>query len=87
MATVIGTQTCGKGYFQTTIELADGSAVGLSVGKYTTPKGVSLAEEGGLIPDVVVEVDQETAMSIYAGTLEPELDPQIGAALEVLTAQ
>lgn len=83
-ASVVGTQTCGKGYFQTTIQLNDGSAVGLSVGKYSTPKGVSLAEEGGLTPDVVVEVDDETAMAIYAGTLDPEEDPQIRAALELL---
>ena len=84
-ATVVGSQTVGKGYFQTTIELADGSAVGLSVGKYTTPLGVSLAEVGGLTPDVVVEVDEETFWNIYAGVLEPEADPQIQAAVEVLT--
>lgn len=83
-ATVLGEQTCGKGYFQTTIRLSDGSAVGLSVGKYTTPNGVSLAEEGGLTPDLTVEVDEETAMKIYAGTLEPVEDPQIQAAIELL---
>ena len=38
-AIVVGQQTYGKGYFQTTIRLNDGSAVGLSVGKYTTPHG------------------------------------------------
>lgn len=81
---VVGTQTCGKGYFQNTIKLPDGSAVGLSVGKYSTPNGVCLADVGGLTPDVVVEVDDETAAKIYAGTLEPENDPQIQAALERL---
>ena len=83
-ATVVGNQTCGKGYFQTTISLNDGSAVGLSVGKYTTPNGVSLAEEGGLTPDLTVDVDDETYWAIYAGTLEPEEDPQIRAAAELL---
>ncbi len=82
---VAGSQTCGKGYFQVTLQLNDGSAVGLSVGKYFTPKGVSLADEGGLVPDVVVEVDDETFSAIYAGVLEPEQDPQIQAALEKLT--
>ena len=81
---VVGTQTCGKGYFQNTLKLPDGSAVGLSVGKYFTPNGVCLAEVGGLTPDVVVEVDDETAARIYAGTLEPENDPQIQAALHEL---
>ena len=86
-ATVVGTQTCGKGYFQNTYALNDGSAVAISVGKYYTPKGVSLAEVGGLTPDVVVEVDEETAAAIYAGTLDPMEDPQILAAIEVLKGE
>ena len=79
---IVGTQTCGKGYFQVTYRLNDGSAVGLSVGKYFTPNGVSLAEVGGITPDIVVEVDEETFAAIYAGTLDPMEDPQILAALE-----
>jgi carboxyl-terminal processing protease len=81
-AIVAGEPTTGKGYFQQTYQLGDGSAVGLSVGKYFTPRGVSLAEVGGLIPDVVLEVDEDTAMAIYAGTLDPMEDPQILAAIE-----
>lgn len=81
---VAGTQTCGKGYFQTTIQLSDGSAVGLSVGKYFTPKGVCLADVGGLTPDLVLEVDEEIFSAIYAGTLDPAEDPQIQAALDRL---
>lgn len=86
-AVVVGEQTCGKGYFQTTIQLSDGSAVGLSVGKYSTPNGVSLAEVGGITPDIVVEVDEETAWGIYAQTLDPAGDPQIQAAVEALKAE
>lgn len=82
-ATVVGEQTYGKGYFQTTILLDDGSAVGLSVGKYTTPKGVSLAGVG-ITPDIVVEVDDETAFNIYAGIQDPQQDPQIQAAVDAL---
>ena len=83
-AVTVGEQTIGKGYFQTTIELSDGSAVGLSVGKYYTPKGVCLAEVGGLTPNVPVEVDEETFADIYAGLLEPAEDPQIQAAIDAL---
>ncbi len=82
-AIVVGEQTYGKGYFQTTILLNDGSAVGLSVGKYTTPKGVSLAGVG-ITPDVVVEVDENTAFNIYAGIQDPAEDPQIQAAIDAL---
>ena len=82
-AIVVGTQTSGKGHYQNTFELKDGSAVGLSVGKYYTPKGVGL-EEVGIIPDVVVPVDDETMAAIYYDRMEPEEDPQIQAAVEAL---
>ncbi len=82
-AMVVGEQTYGKGYFQTTIQLKDGSAVGLSVGKYTTPKGVSLAGVG-ITPDITVEVTEDQAFQIYAGILAPEGDPQIQAAVDAL---
>ena len=82
-AVVVGEQTVGKGYFQSTYQLADGSAVALSIGKYFTPKGVSLAETG-VTPDVVVMVQEEEAEAIYYGTLTPEEDPQIQAAIKAL---
>lgn len=85
-AIVVGEKTSGKGHFQVTYPLSDGSAVGLSIGKYFTPKGQCL-EGVGIVPDVVVEVDQETADGIYAGTLAPMEDPQILAAIEALKAQ
>lgn len=86
VAVVVGEQTCGKGYFQQTYQLIDGSAVGLSVGKYSTPNGVNLAGVG-ITPDVVVEVDEDTAAKIYAGTLDPVEDPQIQAAVEALKTE
>ena len=82
-AVVVGQQTVGKGYFQTTYRLSDGSAVALSIGKYFTPKGISLAENG-VTPDVIVPVDEETAAGIYYGTLDPSGDPQLQAAVKLL---
>ena len=82
-AVVVGEQTVGKGYFQTTYQLSDGSAVALSIGKYFTPKGISLAETG-VTPDAMVSVEEETAEGIYYGTLLPEEDPQIQRAVELL---
>lgn len=83
-AVLVGEPTTGKSYFQNTFRLIDGSAVGLSVGKYYTPNGVSLADEGGLKPEVQVDLDDETKSKIYAGTLKPEEDPQIQAAIAAL---
>ena len=82
-ATVVGEQTSGKGYYQVTYSLPDGSAVGLSIGKYFTANGVSL-EGVGITPDVVVPVDENTASAIYAGTIEAAADPQIQAAIKAL---
>lgn len=83
-ATLVGQSSTGKSHFQITIPLGDGSAVNLSVGKYYTPKGVSLADVGGLKPDVEIPVDETTYMAIYSETIDPESDPQIQAAVEVL---
>ena len=83
-ALVVGEQTCGKGYFQNTFRFQDGSALALSVGKYYTPKGVSLAGVG-ITPDVPVAVDEATAAAIYYNVLEPSGDPQIQAAWKALT--
>ena len=82
-AVVVGEQTSGKGHFQYTFQLNDGSAVGLSVGKYYTPNGLSL-EGVGITPDVEVAGDEETYLKIYYGQLQPGEDPQIQAALEAL---
>lgn len=82
-AMVVGEKTCGKGYFQTTYQMEDGSAVALSIGEYFTPKGENLAGVG-VTPDIVVTVDEETAAAIYYETLTPQEDPQIQAAVKAL---
>ena len=86
-AEVVGEPTVGKGYFQNTFELGDGSAVSLSVGKYYTPMGKSLAEEGGLQPDVISPVDEETAIKIYYGELPLEEDPQLQDAIAAISGK
>ena len=82
-ATIVGEPTVGKGVYQTTISLGDGSAVALSTGKYFTPKGNSLTDVG-VTPDVRVDADEETAEKIYYGTLGYADDLQIQAAIQVL---
>jgi len=83
-AVTVGQPTLGKGFFQQGIELSDGSVVNLSVGKYFTPKGVSLAEVGGLQPDVLIDVDEDIMAQIYSETITPEEDPQLQAAISEL---
>ena len=83
-AKTVGTQTCGKGYFQVTQPLSDGSAINLSIGKYFTPNGVSLADAGGLTPDETVELSEEDAMDLAMHRLDPAEDEQLQAALASL---
>ena len=76
-AVVVGEKTSGKGYFQSTFQLPDGSAVGLSIGKYYTPKGKSLADVG-VTPDIPVSLGNAPIES------DPLHDPQVLAAMEAL---
>lgn len=86
-ATVVGTQTCGKGNYQQTFRLSDGSAIAVSTGHYRTPNGVTLTDVG-ITPDVVVEVDDDTYRAIYSGKLAHADDAQLQAAVEaVLNAE
>ena len=73
-AVTVGEPTTGKGYYQNTIELGDGSAVQLSTGAYTTPNGVNLTEAGGLVPQVQVDPAE--------GIVAVEADPQVLAAVQ-----
>ena len=83
VAKVIGVQTSGKGNFQYTLELGDGSAVSLSVGKYYTPNGRSLTDVG-ITPDVVQELSYDDYAALYYGNLPHEEDEQMQAALTAL---
>ncbi len=78
-AVVVGERTSGKGYFQSTFQLPDGSAVGLSIGKYYTPKGHSLTGVG-VTPDIPVLLESDQT------GLEPRQDPQVLAAIEALAS-
>lgn len=77
-ATVIGTPTTGKGCAQTPIPLKHGGGIILSVNKYYTAKGISLADTQGIKPDITVELTEEQTKNFYTLTLET--DPQLQAA-------
>jgi len=58
LATIVGTQSFGKGIVQSIIPLTDGSAVKLTVSTYYTPAGRNI-HGTGIAPDVEVELDEE----------------------------
>jgi carboxyl-terminal processing protease len=53
-ATVIGTQTFGKGSVQTIMPLGNATAIKLTTARYYTPSGRSIQAKG-ITPDVIVE--------------------------------
>jgi carboxyl-terminal processing protease len=55
---VVGDRTFGEGAVQKTIDLPDGSALILSVAKYSTPAGKKIQDEA-VVPNVVVASNQD----------------------------
>ena len=82
-AKLFGQQTSGKGFYQYVFQFADGSAAGISVGRYYTSQGNNL-EGIGLTPDEEIKLDDESEALLYNGMLEPENDAQLQAALSYL---
>ena len=82
-ATVVGTQTFGKGIVQSVIPLSDGTAIKLTIAKYFTPSGNDI-HEIGISPDYVVELPDNRD---YAVGIEREDDTQLAKAIEVIQAQ
>ena len=80
---VIGTGTSGKGYYQNTFYLTDGSAVAISCGEYRTPRDNSLVGVG-ILPDVEIHLEDEDYVNQYYGLLDWQEDEQILAALEAV---
>lgn len=75
---LIGVKTYGKGVVQTIIPLRDGSAVSITTAKWFTPSG-SAINKLGVNPDIVVK-----APEVGFDSSDPEKDPQLKKALEVL---
>lgn len=83
VARIFGQKTSGKGFFQQVFQFFDGSAAGISVGRYYTSQGNNL-EEIGLTPDEEIKLDDESEVLLYNGMLEPENDAQLQAAMSYL---
>jgi carboxyl-terminal processing protease len=83
-ATIIGEGTYGKGSVQNVIELPDGSGLKLTIARYHTPGGRSLAGRG-LEPDIAVAGPPGGAHR--AGPGERRVDPPLDRALAELRRQ
>ena len=85
IAAIIGQKTFGKGTMQSVFELSDGSAVSMTIGKYSPPFSDSY-DGVGVLPDTDVEIAEEYKnVSIYKLTYEQ--DAQLQAAVEAVTGK
>jgi len=89
-ATIVGTQTFGKGMVQTVIPLSHGRAVKLTTSQYFTPSGESI-QGRGIIPDIALDDNQAeegmagiSARLTETGTALIQGDAELGIALDIL---
>ena len=78
-ATVVGTNTFGKGIAQGLFEIPDGSALKLTTAYYYVPSGECI-HEIGIAPDVEVDLKEELKSMIE---VPKEDDNQLQAAMDI----
>lgn len=84
-ATLVGTQTFGKGLVQSVRGLGDGSGMAVTIAKYLTPSGRDI-NKSGIHPDVVVELTEAQRKELQQDRTKigtPD-DPQYAKGLDIL---
>ena len=74
-ATLVGTQSFGKGSVQEVVDVTPDTILKITVARWLTPNGNSISEKG-LTPDYVVEITEKD--------LANKVDPQMNKAVELL---
>lgn len=77
-ATVIGTDTFGKGSVQELVELPSGASLKVTIARWLTPDGNSISEDG-LKPNIYINRTPEDRTN--------DIDPQQSAALDFLNGK
>lgn len=85
-ATIVGTNTFGKGLVQTVMPLSKGRAIKLTTSRYFTPSGDSI-HEVGVTPDIVIEETPGHPDLSLSGVLDSEADAQLSEALQQLQSR
>jgi carboxyl-terminal processing protease len=92
IATLVGEHTYGKASVQNVRMLRDQSSAKITIARYFLPNGEDISRKvdedgqyvsGGLQPEVKVELDLDTVVTIG----DPESDSQLQKALEIIRAK
>ena len=75
VATLVGTQSFGKGSVQELVDITSNTSLKVTIAKWLTPNGISISHQG-LTPDIVVKLDET---KYKAGD-----DTQMDAAIQFL---
>jgi len=78
-ATIMGSQTFGKGSVQTVRPLGPDTGLKLTTARYYTPSGVSIQGKG-IVPDVMVDETPEGNLFSALRTREADLNNSLGAS-------
>jgi carboxyl-terminal processing protease len=76
-ATVLGSQTFGKGSVQTVRPLGPDTGLKLTTARYYTPNGKSI-QATGIVPDVMIDETEEGNIFSALRTREADLDKHLG---------
>ena len=87
-ATIVGSQTFGKGSVQTVMPLSGGRALKLTTSRYFTPSGESIHQRG-ITPDIVVTPNDEESVALMSLTSAVDADAlmkdnQVSMALAIV---
>lgn len=84
-ATIVGTETYGKGTVQSVHSLSDGSGLAVTIARYYPPSGTDINQKG-ISPDIYLDLssDQQLQLRNDPSLLGTAADPQYSRALTVL---
>lgn len=78
VATLIGTDSFGKGSVQELVQLPDGSSLKVTVARWLTPEGISISAKG-LKPDIIIKRTPQQRLD--------NVDPQLDAAVRYIKGE
>jgi carboxyl-terminal processing protease len=84
-ATIVGTETYGKGTVQSVHSLSDGSGLAVTIARYYPPSGTDINQKG-ISPDIYLDLssDQQLRLRNDPALVGTAADPQYSQALTVL---